>query len=43
MGSVKGKCKKCGTTYGYYASVESAKHNVSIHKCKKGGSCEADV
>ena len=43
MGSVEGKCRKCGKRYGYYANVDSAKHNVSRHTCKKGGNCDADV
>lgn len=43
MSSVKGECKKCGKTYGYYASVDSARHNVRRHLCKKGGQCEANV
>jgi hypothetical protein len=43
MDSVKGKCRKCGKVNGYYAGVESARHNVSTRTCKKGGSCDADV
>jgi hypothetical protein len=43
MASVEGKCEKCGIRYGNYANVESAKHNVSTHTCKKGGKCKADV
>lgn len=43
MANVKGKCKNCGKLYGYYATVESARHNVGSNTCKKGGKCEADV
>jgi len=43
MESVKGTCRKCGKTYGYYAGKDSAKNNVSKHDCKKGGKCDADV
>lgn len=37
MKSVRGTCRKCGKTYGSYANEQSARHNVSRHKCKKGG------
>ena len=43
MANVKGTCRKCGKTYGYYAGKDSARHNVSSKTCKKGGNCEADV
>ena len=43
MANVKGKCEKCGKTYGYYAYEDSAKHNVSRHSCKMGGNCKADL
>lgn len=43
MATVEGKCRKCGKRYGYYASIESARRNVSTHTCKKGGECDAEV
>ncbi len=43
MFQTKGTCKKCGKTYGSYANLQSARHNVSTRTCKKGGKCEADV
>lgn len=42
MATVKGKCKKCGSTYGMYAGTDSARRNVSRHKCRKGGNCELE-
>jgi hypothetical protein len=43
MDSVKGKCRKCGKVYGYYAGVESARDNVGSRTFKKGGNCDADI
>ena len=42
MGSIKSKCKKCGSTYGYYATIDSARKNVSRHDCRKGAKCELE-
>ncbi|WP_435416635.1 hypothetical protein [Polaribacter aestuariivivens] len=42
MSTVKGKCKKCGSTYGYYSNTQSAQSNVSRNSCRKGGNCELD-
>ena len=42
MANIKGKCKKCGTTYGSYADKSGARRNVSRHDCRKGGKCELE-
>lgn len=42
MASIKGKCKKCGSTYGYYSGKDSAVKNVSRNTCRKGGKCELE-
>lgn len=42
MATIKGQCKKCGSTYGSYSGLDSARKNVNRHKCRKGGQCELD-
>ncbi len=42
MATIKGQCKKCGSTYGYYSGVQSARGNVNRNNCRKGGKCELD-